>query len=52
VTILAFFLAVGAIGFLIAAVSRIVNGRIGVGIILFVMALAVGGGAGALAAYA
>lgn len=51
-TLLAFFLAVGAIGLLIAGVFRVVNGRIGVGIVLFVMAVAVGSGAGAVAAYA
>jgi len=48
----AFFLAVGTIGLLIAAVLRVINGRIGVGIVLFVMAVALGSGAGAVAAYA
>jgi len=51
-TLVAFFFAVAAIGLLIAAVSRVVNGRIGVGVVLFVMAIAIGGGAGAIAAYA
>jgi hypothetical protein len=52
VMLMAFFFAVGAIGLLIAAVFRVVNGRIGVGIVLFVIALALGSGAGAIAAYA
>jgi len=52
VTLVAFFLAVGAIGLLIAGVSRVLKGAIGVGIVLFVLAVALGSGAGAVAAYA
>ena len=52
VTLLALFLAVGAIGLLIAGVSRVLKGAIGVGIVLFVLAVALGSGAGAVAAYA
>ena len=51
-TLVAFFLAVGALGLLIAGISRVLNGRVGVGIVLFVLAVAVGSGAGAVAAYA
>ena len=50
--LIAFFLAVGAIGLLIAAVLRVMKGAIAVGIVLFVLAVAVGGGAGAFAAAA
>ena len=52
VTLVAFFLAIGAIGLLIAGVSRVLKGAIGVGIVLFVLAVALGSGAGAVAAYA
>ena len=51
-TLVAFFLAIGAIGLLIAGVSRVLKGAIGVGIVLFVLAVALGSGAGAVAAYA
>ena len=52
VTLVALFLAIGAIGLLIAGVSRVLKGAIGVGIVLFVLAVALGSGAGAVAAYA
>jgi hypothetical protein len=50
--ILAFILAVGAFGMLAGAISYIVKGRVGTGIIVGVMALLVGSGAASLAAYA
>ena len=52
VTLVAFFFAVGAVGLLIAAIARVVKGAIGVGIVLFVLAVALGGAAGAFAAAA
>ncbi|HEX4819127.1 MAG TPA: hypothetical protein VFV00_02890 [Acidimicrobiales bacterium] len=51
-TLLAFFFAVGAVGLLIAAVARVVKGAIGVAIVLFVLAVALGGAAGGFAAAA
>ena len=52
VMIIAFFLAVGAAGLLIAAVTRVLNGRIGAGVVFAVMFLVLGGMAGAFAAAA
>ena len=50
VRLIAFFLAIGAIGLLIAGVLRVLKGAIWVGVFLFVLAVALGGGAGAFAA--
>ena len=52
VMLVAFFFAVAALGLLIAGVSRVMKGRIGLGIVLFVLAVVLGGGAGAFAAAA
>ena len=52
VMLVAFFFAVGALGLLIAGVARVMKGRIGAGIVLFVLAVALGSGAGAFAAAA
>ena len=48
----AFVLAFAAIGLFIAAVSNILKGRLGAAILFGAVAIFIGGGAGAIAAYA
>ena len=52
VTLLAFIFAFAALGLFIAAVSSILKGRIGAVILFGAVAVFIGGGAGAIAAYA
>ena len=48
----AFTLAVGALALVVAAFVSIFRGRVGLAIVLFVLAVAIGSSAGAVAAYA
>jgi hypothetical protein len=52
VTFFALGMAVGALLLLIAGISSILKGRVAVGLVLGVLALLIGGGAGTIAAYA
>ena len=49
---LALAMAVGALALLALALSNIFKGRVGMGIVIGIMALIIGGGAGTIAAYA
>jgi hypothetical protein len=50
--VLALGLAAGALALLVAALSTIIKGRVGAGLVLGVLALVVGGAAGTIAAFA
>jgi hypothetical protein len=51
-TLLAFILGFAALGLFIAAISNIAKGSFGAAILFGVVAVFIGGGAGAIAAYA
>jgi hypothetical protein len=50
--LLALGLAAGAFALLIGAIANIFKGKVGLGIVIGVVALVIGGSAGAMAAYA